>query len=413
MSKTLKIIFVLALVIALAIPTGVSIVKAHQIPTFSIVSVVPGAVVTIETSDFPAEMEFDVLIGRYGTYGLDGVKVATQNSDKGGTFTATFDIPEELKSVEMLSIRLENKETGYYAYNWFKNAVVPSTDTTPEAVATGTASGTEGDTEAVELHPSFTITSVQMDKSITVQGVGFPKDTEYDVLMGVFGSMGMGGVKSATQKTGAKGEFKATYTIPEEFAGAYMISVRMESTASIYYAYNYFYNSTYTPAEETTAVATSAAATPATVTATEEATTYSGYPYFSITKVVKNTTVSIMAENLPEGEVFDVMMSNYLDDSFEPIKAGTLDASKGGSMESSFTIPEALKDVHQIAVRLTGTKTGYFAYNFFYNETFPLEPTLAPTEATVAPTPTTAATKAPTAVPPTATAAPAAATATP
>lgn len=396
MSKTLKIILVLIIVVALAIPTGVGIVNANKIPTFSIVSVVPGAVVTIQTSDFPAEMEFDVLIGRYGSYGVDGVKVATQDSDKGGTFTATFKIPEELKTVEMLSIRLENKESGYYAYNWFKNEAILAADTTTEPVAT------EG-TEEV-FHPSFTITSVEMDKSITVQGVGFPKDTEYDILMGVYGTMGMGGVKTASQKTGAKGDFKATYTIPEDFKGAYMISVRMESAASIHYAYNYFYNSTYMPVEETTAASPEAATT---VTETSaETSTYSGYPSFTITKVKKNTSVTLMAENLPEGEIFDVMLSNYQDGSFEPVKAGTLDSSKGGSMETSFTIPEDMKDVNQISVRLTGTKTGYFAYNFFFNSDYPVEQVLPQAETTPASAPTMSPTPAPTAVQSTATSTP-------
>ncbi len=396
MSKTLKIILVLIIVVALAIPTGVGIVNANKIPTFSIVSVVPGAVVTIQTSDFPAEMKFDVLIGRYGSYGVDGVKVATQDSDKGGTFTATFKIPEELKTVEMLSIRLENKESGYYAYNWFKNEAILAADTTTEPVAT------EG-TEEV-FHPSFTITSVEMDKSITVQGVGFPKDTEYDILMGVYGTMGMGGVKTASQKTGAKGDFKATYTIPEDFKGAYMISVRMESAASIHYAYNYFYNSTYMPVEETTAASAEAAAT-VTETSTETS-TYSGYPSFTITKVKKNTSVTLMAENLPEGEIFDVMLSNYQDGSFEPVKAGTLDSSKGGSMETSFTIPEDMKDVNQISVRLTGTKTGYFAYNFFFNSDYPVEQVLPQAETTPAAAPTMSPTPAPTAIQPTATSTP-------
>lgn len=393
MSKTLKIILVLAIVAALAIPTGVGIVNANKIPTFSIVSVVPGAVVTIQTNDFPAEMEFDVLIGRYGSYGIDGIKVATQDSDKGGSFTATFNIPEELKTVGMLSIRLENKESGYYAYNWFKNEAIPAADTTKEP--------STDETEEV-YHPSFTITSVDMDKSITVQGVGFPKDTEYDILMGVYGTMGMGGVKTASQKTGSKGEFKATYTIPEDFKGAYMISVRMESSASIYYAYNYFYNSTYLPAEETSA----ASVTTTAVEATMATNSYSGYPFFTITKVKKNGTVTIMAENLPEGEVFEVMLSNYQDGSFEPVKAGTLDSSKGGSMETSFSIPDELKDVRQIAVRLTGTKTGYFAYNYFFNNDYPFEQVLPEAETTAAPSTTMSATPAPTAAQSTATSAP-------
>jgi hypothetical protein len=183
-----------------------------------------------------------------------------------------------------------------------------------------------------------------------------------------------------------------------------MISVRMESAASIHYAYNYFYNSTYMPAEETTAASPEAATT---VTETSaETSTYSGYPSFTITKVKKNTSVTLMAENLPEGEIFDVMLSNYQDGSFEPVKAGTLDSSKGGSMETSFTIPEDMKDVNQISVRLTGTKTGYFAYNFFFNSDYPVEQVLPQAETTPASAPTMSPTPAPTAVQSTATSTP-------
>jgi hypothetical protein len=113
-----------------------------------------------------------------------------------------------------------------------------------------------------------------------------------------------------------------------------------------------------------------------------------------------------MAENLPEGEIFDVMLSNYQDGSFEPVKAGTLDSSKGGSMETSFTIPEDMKDVHQISVRITGTKTGYFAYNFFFNSDYPVEQVLPQAETTPAAAPTMSPTPAPTAIQPTATSTP-------
>jgi len=404
MTKTVKHILVFIIVLAMAIPTGIGIVKANEIPTFDIVSVVPDEVVTIETSDFPADMKFDVLIGKYGNFGQDGIKVGTQDSGKGGTFTATYKIPAELKGVGMLAIRLENKETGYYSFNWFENAAMPAEDqkTTPAPAAT---------TEEEVFHPSFTITTVEMDKSITVSGSGFPKDTEYDVLMGVSGSFGVGGEKVSTQKTGAKGEFKATYTIPVNLQGAGKIAVRMESATSDYYAFNYFYNATYAEPVATTAATPKASATEAAVPTKADGAApaggeaaYSGYPSFSIVSVKKNMSVKIMADNLPADEMFEVYMENSEDAAAEKVKAGTLETKKGGSAEATFSIPADFKDLNQVTIRLTGTKTGFFAYNFFFNTDFPVAEITpaAPAAATeVAPAPTAkpAPTTAPTSTP--------------
>lgn len=416
MTRIIKYLVVAVVICALAIPTGLNIVKANKVPSFDIVSVVPDEVVTIQTYDFPAGKTFDVLIGKYGTYGIRGLKVATQNSEKGGTFTATYKIPDEFKGYAVLSLRLEDMDTGYYAYSWFENRELPAP--TPDKAAVPAA--TESNTTAVPVeemkHPSFIISTVEADKSFAVMGSDFPEDEEFDVIMGVYGTMGIGGEKVTVQKTGSKGEFKATYQIPADLKGAYMIAVRLESATSEYYAFNYFYNATYDPAlmeASPEAVVAETAATEATgeatVVATEE-NTYQGYPYFSVTTVKKDTSVMIEAGNLPLEETFDVMLNDFVGTTEEAIKIGTISADKEGKAKGTFTLPAELKGIAQISIRLSGQKTGYFSYNYFFNQDFPVvetvieateapaaEATAAPAmEATVAPTeavvePTTAA----------------------
>ena len=372
MSKLMKLMIAIAIIAVMAVPLGVSIVKANAIPTFNIVSVVPDEQVTIQTYDFPENMDFDVLMGEYGSMGMNGTSITTQNSGKGGTFTATYKIPEELKGKETLSIRLENVESGYYAYNWFDNRDFE------KVVEEVNNSGTPEVTTIELSHPFFAITDVVMDKSVTVKGSGFPKNEEFDVTFGAYGSYGMSGVKVTTQKTGDKGEFKATYEVPKEFAGEYMISINMENPDTGYYAFNYFYNADYaSPVETTVSSAPTTAATPV----KEETSTsgYTGYPFFNINKVEKDTSFALKAENLPIGDEFDVMVANF--NGGDAVKAGTIDASKLAVVEQTFMIPEELKGVSQISVRLTSAKSGYFAYNFFFNDTFPVVPTVAVTEA--------------------------------
>ncbi len=389
MSKLMKLIIALTIIVALAIPLGASIVKANAIPTFNIVSVVPDEQVTIQTYDFPEDMVFDVLMGEYGSMGMDGVTITTQDSGKGGTFTATYKIPAELKGKEVLSIRLENVDSGYYAYNWFDNR-----DYAEVIAQVGDTGTTTTEETTIELsHPFFAITEVAMDKSVTVKGNDFPKNEEFEVTFGSYSAYGLSGIKVATQKTGDKGEFIATYDIPKELAGEYMVSIYMENVDTGYYAFNYFYNADYaSPTEAAAAPQPTTSSAPAPTTTVSES-GYSGYPFFSIPGVVKDTSIKIKAENLPVGDKFDVILANF--NGGDEVKAGTIDASKA-VVEGTFMIPVELKGVSQISVRLSSPTSGYFAYNYFFNDTFPIVPTAVPTEA---PAPTVAPTTVPTKVP--------------
>lgn len=90
------------------------------IPVFTILAVVHDQSVTIQTADFPAGMKFKVLMGSYGSAGVNGYYVTTTNSGTGGSFKATYTIPEALQGSKRIAIRLEGT-SGYYSYNWFWN----------------------------------------------------------------------------------------------------------------------------------------------------------------------------------------------------------------------------------------------------------------------------------------------------
>lgn len=92
------------------------------IPTFSIQSVVRDQSVTIRTTNFPPNLEFEVLMGSIGTRGVGGVRVGTFNSGQGGTLTQTFTIPAGLQGLRQIAIRTQNVATGYFSYNWFYNS---------------------------------------------------------------------------------------------------------------------------------------------------------------------------------------------------------------------------------------------------------------------------------------------------
>ena len=96
------------------------IVVFHGIPTFSISSVSRDDTVTIVTNNFPAGQTFTVRMGAYGTMAMGGMEVATTDSGNGGSFTATYTIPDALKGSQRIAIRMDSPQ-GFFAFNWFWN----------------------------------------------------------------------------------------------------------------------------------------------------------------------------------------------------------------------------------------------------------------------------------------------------
>jgi hypothetical protein len=235
---------VLLAVAALAILVGVAPAKSSTIPTFSIVSVVTDESVTVETYNYPANQNFVVTMGPMGTQGVNGVVVATTNSGAGGSFRATYMIPETLKGSYQIAIRMQTTHTyPYYAYNWFYN------NTT-----TAGAPGKGGQPETLPAPlptytgiPTFQVCSVVQNQSITIKTNNFPANQAFTVTMGPFGTQGIGGYVVGTMNSGVGGALTATFNIPPQLAGYTLISVRAQTgQAYPFYAYNWFWNTTAT-----------------------------------------------------------------------------------------------------------------------------------------------------------------------
>jgi hypothetical protein len=106
----------------------------------------------------------------------------------------------------------------------------------------------------------------------------------------------------------------------------------------------------------------------AAVSATEPS--YSGYPIFSIREVVRDNSVTIRTHNLPANDEFRVRMGKMGTRGVNGIIVTSFNSGNGGSKAYTFTIPPELHGLSKISIRIESkTGSGYYAYNWFYNNT--------------------------------------------
>ncbi len=331
----------LQILVALALIAGLlgfvvtqTVTASTPIPTFIITAVDKDNTVTIKTYNFPVDHTFVVRMGNFGTLGIGGVDVGTTYSGTGGTFTATYSIPDSLKGMSRIAIRLDATAGGYYSYNWFWNN--PTTFGTGVPVFTGI--------------PTFIIETVVKDSTVTIKTNNFPANRTFTVRMGLFGTLGIGGTVVATTDSGSGGTFTMTYNIPDGLKGQSRIAIRMDSTTGGFNSYNWFWNNP--------TVGTSGPV-------------YSGIPTFAVTAVVKDSTVTIKTNNFPANRTFTVRMGLYGTLAVGGTVVATTDSGSGGIFTITYNIPDGLKGQSRIAIRLDSTTGGFYSYNWFWNNTAP------------------------------------------
>ena len=331
-------IFQIALVVAilaglLAVPLTTA--QAWTIPTFTITSVTKDVSVTIQTYNFPANQTFTVRMGAYGTLGIGGTVVGTTDSGSGGSFAATYSIPAGLAGSAKIAIRLDSPQ-GYYSYNWFVNN---SSAATPVPTSVPGYSGI----------PTFSVTTVVVDSTVTVTTSNFPANYDFTVRIGAYGTLGIGGTVVATTNSGSGGSFSATYNIPDALKGSSRLAIRMDSTTGGFFAYDWFWN--------------------VTVPTTTPVTGYTGIPTFVITSVVQDSKVTITTTNFPANVDFVVKMGAYGTLGVGGTVVTTISSGSGGSFVGTYDIPSGLAGSTKIAIRLEATTGGFYAFNWFWNAT--------------------------------------------
>jgi LysM repeat protein len=205
--------------------------------------------------------------------------------------------------------------------------------------------------------PTFAISGVERNTSVTIQTANFPANDSFTVRMGAFGTRGVGGTVVQSVNSGSGGTLTFTFAIPAALAGSNRIAIRLESPTSGYFAYNWFFNST--------TGATGGPTTPG------GGTTYTGFPTFSISAVVRNGSVTIAGRNFPANDSFTVLMGKMGTRGVGGTVVDTYKSGTGGSFTATFAIPAGLQGQKQIAIRLQSPTSGYFAYNWFWNSNAP------------------------------------------
>lgn len=200
--------------------------------------------------------------------------------------------------------------------------------------------------------PTFSITSVVTDTTVTIRTSNFPANQNFLVTMGAMGTKGVGGVVVGTTNSGAGGAFNATYNIPAQLKGAKQVAIRLQTShANPYYAFNWFWNNTSN-------------------TGTGGVPGYTGIPTFDIVSVQMGKSVTIKTTNFPANQVFTVTMGAMGTKGVNGVAVGTLNSGVGGALTATFNIPAQFATAYQVAVRAQTAHTHpYFAYNWFYNDT--------------------------------------------
>ncbi len=203
--------------------------------------------------------------------------------------------------------------------------------------------------QAYSGYPTFDISEVKKDQSVTIQIKNLPPNQTFTVRMNKIGTKGVGGEVVGTFNSESGGSKTLTVDIPSALKGQKLIAIRIDSPQG-YFAYNWFTND---PAGADTGTPSKP---------------YSGIPTVDIVSVTKDDEVKVRTNNFPAGKTFTVRMGEYGTKGVNGTVVGSLDSGSGGKLEATFKIPDGLKGKDRIAIRLEASG-GYYAYNWFYNST--------------------------------------------
>lgn len=345
------------LVLLLLLGTGTVSSYSYAIPTISITSVQADDTVTIQTYNYPAGLTFVARMGEMYTAGLGGTVVGSVDSGSGGSFSATFKIPDHLKGRGRIAIRLDSTWGGYYSYNWFYNNTA-NVGTAGTAVITPVVNNNS----SYSGIPTFKITAVDEGNTVTLETNNFPANMTFAVTMGKMYSRGIGGTNVGEIKSGEGGTLTRTFNIPDALKNDDRIAIRAQTAhANPFYAFNWFHNKT---------TSDNSAGNSNNGAIGGGNSIYYGIPTFTVCTVTKDGAVSILTKNFPTNQTFNVTMGSMYTQGIGGPSVGTLASGDKSSDRYTFNVPAELKGAGRISIRAqTAHAYPFYAYNWFYNNT--------------------------------------------
>ena len=317
----------------------------------SVVGVKGGESAAIKAENFPANLEFQVLMNEIGTKGVDGIVVGTATTSKQGEFTKTFAIPESLKSHSRIAVRIEaTNGSGWYAYNWFDNASRGSVGTPANQRPPSSGTTTGG--------AQIWVGEVVEDTTVSFEAENLPAKARFAVWLEWKNGRGqIKGYKVANVITNSRGSVDEIVNIPEALRDRKMLSLRLVDTSSSKISVGaWFLNAS---SRDGIGGASS--------TADED-----GIPYLEVLAVEEGESVTISASSLPAKTEFTVLMGMAGTEGVKGIKVGTISSDKKGEFSETFDIPRDLRNRDDIAIRIQAVDdAGTYAFTWFDNETTP------------------------------------------
>lgn len=202
--------------------------QALAVPRVAVTNVVRNKTVQFNLQNFRADVNVDVLIGAYGTHGVNGVKVGTFKTSHSGTLQATVNIPSRFVGADRLDLRVQRRgyngvsNLNYFAYISFNNR--SSTPAGPHKTI------------------SIQVTNIVRNKSVTVRFGRLPAHMRFNVRMAGLGAK-IGGYQTVGSfDSGAGGTLVATYRIPRALAGSKLIFLAVNSTTQGFSGATMFFN---------------------------------------------------------------------------------------------------------------------------------------------------------------------------
>lgn len=191
--------------------------------------------------------------------------------------------------------------------------------------------------QGITVH--FDVIAVVKDQSVTIRTRDFPIRTDFVVRIDKAGKRAKDGPVAGEFYSQTGGEQEATFSIPEAVRGQGILAIRLDSGEN-YTADSWFFNRT----QDGPLFRSVKVPTPSPAQA----------PVLTIAEVKKNTSVTVSGKNLPPNTSFSVRMGPYENFYRRYTRLASLTSAADGTINTTLTIPTALKDVENVMVRLDG-----------------------------------------------------------